>query len=69
MGYATIWDTLYKDLDILLNLYTNKRIKTSENTIKTLVLLLKLTPQSSDTRINLLQWLTDDENTGELGKF
>ena len=59
---------LHKDLDILLNLYTNKRIKTSENSIKTLDLVLKLKPQTSDARINLLQWLTDQDNIDDLGK-
>ena len=59
---------LHKDLDILLSLYTNKRIKTSENSIKTLDLVLKLKPQTSDARINLLQWLTDQDNIDDLGK-
>ena len=60
---------LHKDLDILLNLYNNKRIKTSENSIKTLDLVLKLKPQTSDARINLLQWLTDQDNIDDLGKY
>ena len=41
---------LHKDLENFLNLYINKRMKTSEVSIKTLSILLKLRPQSSETR-------------------
>ena len=55
----------YKDLDIFLNLYTNKRMKISEVAIKTLSVLLKLKPQSSDTRLDLLHGFIDQDNIGK----
>ena len=60
---------LHKDLEVLLILYTNKRMKASEASIRTLSEALKLKPQSSDTRLILLQWLSDQVNIDSLGTF
>lgn len=53
---------LCKDLDLLFELYDNKRIKISASSLRTLSMVLKMKPQNAEKRKNALIWVTEHES-------